>query len=242
MFVNQRLVYLELHKTGCTQVDELLSRLVDGRQIGKHNRLDFDPGERRVIGSIRSPWAWYVSLWAFGCEGKGEVFDNTVTARRARARAWRACYEDVHDPDLFRSWLLRVLDPDHARDVLPQFAATRLSRHAGLLTYRYLWLYSRRPRGLKRLREAELARFDDEQNLLTDVIRNEQLESDLVAALRRAGYTLEQDQLAGLGEMPRTNVSEHGPVGRYYDASTAELVRERDRLIVEKYGYAFTPS
>jgi hypothetical protein len=241
MFVNQRLVYLELHKTGCTQVDELLRRLVDGRQIGKHNRLDFDPGERRVIGSIRSPWAWYVSLWAFGCAGKGEVFDNTVKGRRARARDWRACYQDVHDPDLFRAWLLRVLDPDHARTVLPEYAATRLSRHAGLLTYRYLWLYSRRLRGLKRLRATELADFDDAQNLLTDVIRNEQLEGDLVAALQRAGYTLGGQQLAEVAERPRTNLSEHDPVDRYYDAPTAELVRERDRLIVEKYGYAFTP-
>ncbi len=48
------------------------------RSLGKHNRPDVMPTDRIVIGSVRNPWDWYVSLWAFGCGGAGAVRGRTT--------------------------------------------------------------------------------------------------------------------------------------------------------------------
>ena len=81
MFVNERLIYLQLQKTGCTHVAMLLDKLIGGEQVGKHNRLParLESEGRLIVGSVRNPWDWYVSLWAFGCEQCGGLADRLTS-------------------------------------------------------------------------------------------------------------------------------------------------------------------
>lgn len=60
-----------MQKTGCTHIAKLLSETCGGRQIGKHNWLQNYNQNKQIIGSIRNPWDWYVSLWAYGCKNRG---------------------------------------------------------------------------------------------------------------------------------------------------------------------------
>jgi hypothetical protein len=62
MFVADGLVYLELQKTGGSHICRLLEQYANGRPEGKHNRLTAEYSTHYVIGSIRNPWDWYVSL------------------------------------------------------------------------------------------------------------------------------------------------------------------------------------
>ena len=73
MFVARKLIFLELQKTGGSHIIRLLERYTDGITEGKHNRLPVDYDRKYIVGSIRSPWDWYVSLWAYGVGGKGAV-------------------------------------------------------------------------------------------------------------------------------------------------------------------------
>jgi hypothetical protein len=82
MYKTDELIYIQIQKTGCSHIAELLSKLFDGKQIGKHNAAtqhDLNSG-RHVISSIRNPWDWYLSLWSFGVQGNGG-FRNRVTRR-----------------------------------------------------------------------------------------------------------------------------------------------------------------
>ena len=79
MFVANGLVYLELQKTGGSHICRLLEKYAQGRQERKHNRVTIDASSGYVIGSIRNPWDWYVSLWAYGVSGQGAVRFRTVT-------------------------------------------------------------------------------------------------------------------------------------------------------------------
>jgi len=79
MFVADGLVYLELQKTGGTHICRLLEKYAKGRQGWKHHRLSVNAASDYVIGSIRNPWDWYVSLWAYGVSGQGAVRYRTVT-------------------------------------------------------------------------------------------------------------------------------------------------------------------
>jgi hypothetical protein len=79
MFVADGLVYLELQKTGGSHICRLMERYLHARPEGKHNRVTADIASAHVIGSIRNPWDWYVSLWAYGVGGRGAVRTRTVT-------------------------------------------------------------------------------------------------------------------------------------------------------------------
>jgi hypothetical protein len=79
MFAADGLVYLELQKTGGSHIRRLLEKYVQGRFTGKHNRVTLDTASSYVIGSIRNPWDWYVSLWAYGVGGQGAVRSRTLT-------------------------------------------------------------------------------------------------------------------------------------------------------------------
>jgi hypothetical protein len=89
VIVTERLVFLQLQKTGCTHIARLLLHDFDGRELnGKHRPLppSFDKGARPVVGTVRDPWDWYVSLWTFGCRQRGGPY-RRATAERS---AWRA--------------------------------------------------------------------------------------------------------------------------------------------------------
>lgn len=77
MFIADQLLFLELQKTGGSHIRKLLEQYTNGRTHGKHNRLLTVPENKSIIGTIRNPWDWYVSLWAYGVGGKGAILSRT---------------------------------------------------------------------------------------------------------------------------------------------------------------------
>lgn len=266
MFVSDRIVFIELHKTGCTHIGKLLAQLIDGRQVGKHNRAPaaLIAKEPCFLGSIRDPWEWYVSLWAYGCDHRGELYTHTtkskgslkglgwrsapLEATRLVARnlvrdpaPWHRCYADVNDPQGFRDWLRRMHDRRHWHDFAEGYGFSPVSRFGGLLTYRYLKLFCavNGSAGLPPFgSHTDLTDFERAHCYIDHFIRNERLEEDLIAALEGCGEGLSDEQKQKIRAGGRSNTSTRKErASYYYDAETAELVRERDRLIVEKFGY-----
>jgi hypothetical protein len=269
MFVSDRLAFIELHKTGCTHIRGLLKELVGGELAGKHNQADaelFD-GRRVFLGSVRDPWDWYVSLWAYGCDRKGIVYGNVtrgglklrghgwrddpwlavrelLAARpNAHAAEWQRTYRDASDAGAFRQWLRMMHDERYWSDFGQGYGRSRLSRLAGLFTWRYMKLFACRDgesHSLDRISSFEqLVEHDREHGFIDHFIRNEHLEADLFLALERSGFEVDADTKAEILARARTNTSSRRQGrGYYYDDATARLVGERDRLLVEKFGYA----
>lgn len=268
MFVSDRIVFLELQKTGCTHIRNLLEELVGGELVGKHNQAgpDLFSGDRFFLGSVRDPWDWYISLWAYGCDRKGTVFGNvTKKGLKVKGRGWKTnpysafrellqsspnrspdkwkrTYQDVSDPGAFREWLHMMHDKDCLPDVGEGYRQSVLGRVAGLLTYRYMRLFACRkgePDGLHALSTFDQLAEHERKNCFIDhFIRNENLESDLLAGLKQAGFKIPGETESEIASRPRTNTSsrKYG-ADYYYDRGTEALIADRDRLVVEKFGY-----
>lgn len=266
MFVNERLIYLQLQKTGCTHVAMLLDKLIGGEQVGKHNRLParLESEGRLIVGSVRNPWDWYVSLWAYGCELRGGLADRLTSGftirghgdfhdiphlarglayelRRPRSE-WSRVYSNVEDPRLFRGWLAMIHDPRHRHALGKQYSRSSMSFFGGFFTYRYAYLYSRNAAGLESDATdspEKLGAWLERDSVLDRTIRMEHLEADLLGILRECGFEIGEEQAGLLRTTGKTNYSRRRvELAYYYDAPSIELVGTRDAYLVRKYGYS----
>lgn len=265
MYISDRLVYLELEKTGSTHVIRMLRKLEEGGVIeGKHNRASPEllKSGRAMMGSIRNPWDWYVSQWGFGCESQGGLFlrqtgmgisgygmrEHPYFALRSilhqpwkPIKKWQYVYEDIKDPERFRLWLAMMFDPAHKQDIGNGYGHSNLSAFAGYFTYSYLYLYSRNIAGLydsSMRHEGDVCVFDQQQNMLDYMIRNEYLDEDLIQAIGELGIVLDDEKHAMLSTAFRTNESaRERDLSFYYDQYSLDLVAERESFIIAKYAY-----
>lgn len=270
MFVSDQLVYLQLQKTGCTHVADTLESVIGGERDRweKHGRMPdrFDPEDRIIVVSVRNPWDWYVSLWAFGCSGRGGLYNDLTSKKPLEAVSqavrnptkmaqsvghqlfkpvddWKRVYADWDDPELFQEWLHRLLETEFAYAARGRYLANPISRFAGLFTHRYVQLTTaaidkyRGASGPKTL--GELLEFDEEYNVVDDFIRLEHVEEDLIRVLDSTGYDLSEEQLEEIRNRTATNTSDRRETSYYYDSRSRDLVELKETLIVEKYGYGF---
>jgi hypothetical protein len=276
VFLSEKLVFLELQKTGSSHIVALLEKTIEGRVIGKH-----EPPSRQVfaqprtfVGSIRNPWEWYVSLWAYGCDKRGALYERVTKAPKGVTRSirrkirkkvsefrvwlrdpyyytfqalnnryrnpdeWRLSYADPDDPKAFRAWLRMIHGSRHRHDFADDYGNYPMSSFAGLLTYRYLRLFCRNDFADVQT-AAELQEFERKNCYIDYFIRNENLEGDFFTALDTAGVTISEEKRNLVHAARKTNTSsKKHPAAYYYDEETIDLVRDRERLLIEKFGYA----
>ena len=198
-----------------------------------------------------------MSLWAYGCGEEGGVYDDTTAPDSPglrllpsnevtrRKEAWRKVYSDAKKGENFRGWLDMVNDRDYRNDVDGLYAESSISRFAGLFTFRYVclatpWhlLFEKEESGGFSGME-ELSEFLDRHNMWTDVIRTESIPDDLVRILEDTGHGLSKQtkELIPFLSGRKINRSLHSDTIYYYDEKSIELIAERDKIIVDRFGY-----
>lgn len=238
MIETNKLIYIQMQKTGCTRIGEIILELCGGKSVGrKHSTLLSKP-DKFVLGSIRNPWEWYVSLWAFGCEGRGGVLSWLKDDPD-----WQKVYACSYNINNFRQWLRMVYSAKYLR--LMQNGYAEFCQHnpfqIGLMSWRYAYLYLAgidtdlvpRFEGCRQFVE-----YEKRHNMVDRFIRLENLYSTLYNGLLLAGYEIYQNDLISLC-FRKSNTSRHLPYQEYYDDDSIELVRDRERLIVDKFRYDF---
>lgn len=243
MFVSEKFVFIELHKTGCTHILHILGELLDGELIGKHNQASpnlFING-RVFLGSIRDPWEWYTSLWAYGCDKKGLLFHRVTLGSKDRKK-WIDTYRDVNDANAFRIWLSMMHDTKYINDIGEGYSNCSVNRFCGLMTFRFLNLFCTKVGEREKLNE--LSSFEQSKNyegrncFINHFIRNENLEADLFNGLENFGQPISNEIKSTVMSKSRTNTSsrKHGP-GYYYDIASEQLIAQRERVIIDKFKY-----
>lgn len=268
MVVNNKFIFLELTKAASSHLANLLVKHTDSKRIGKHNRIeDFNSlnGSVKILGCIRNPWDWYVSLWAAGCESREYLMRCATNKEPIKAikdyknspslmlysvynqltkptLLWKELYSDPYSKKNFNRWIKTVFNEKRCFDYRELYAKSSISSFAGILTYRYVRLYCDK---LKTLYGNEidsikkLASFDSLNNQLDFTIKVENISSDLLAALKLCDVKLPNNGIEELYQSSKTNSSKHLETREYYTDETIDLIYKREKLIVDKYNYSF---
>jgi hypothetical protein len=268
MYISKKLIYLQMQKCGSSHITSVLRKYIPGRMNEKHEQMtDYDKfRDRLIVSSIRNPWDWYVSLWAYGCGDGGGLrkyltnlplseIRHAATHRHLQTTAqslvrlvtqagrrpdWTALYSDSSNEANFRAWLRLLLGPEGRFIAKEGYSASAVKTAAGFMTYRFLSLTTEYNQwntvGRAASNLEELVAFADRHSIATRILRVESLDQDLADLLQSVGAKV---SFADLSEMRKTNTSTHRGYSDYYDNETRQLVAERDRLIVDRFGYAF---
>ena len=242
MYICKQFVYLGLHKTGSTYIQKYLQTVpqLQGKVRSGHPGVQSFPfwaQPKRVVGSIRNPWDWYVSLWAFGCLQKGGLYRKLTgkASGHPLSQQWKdhfqELYSDKSNEEHFRQWLQTIL-ADHKEEILG------INGKYGLMTARYLNMYNDRwkKKGKHLADLTEVVAFDKEHNRLTAIIRQERLDEDLTNFLSSVltDFTTED-----ISARSKRNLSIRQEYQQYYDESMIQLVEENEAFIIKKYGYEY---
>lgn len=257
------LVYLDLQKTGSTFVSQFLNDtcLLRCEKEIKHGRItsDYRPDAYYFI-TIRHPLDQYQSLYRYGLDGKGGLYERIVKNSRG------SIYKDGAGG--FPAWLEFMLDPSSAkyfgegydavrnglpawqRVLIPVLHPVRrlLGRHddysgqglrdCGFLSFRFLMLSLRFPlRTLSRCDASDLSACLRDAQIFDRVIRQEQLNDGL-----RALATIDKPEFfdqARVAEFfrkreTRINASSEQPLAEPGSALMAEL-RRREKILFDYY-------
>jgi hypothetical protein len=231
MIATERFVFIHLHKSGGSFVNECLQRFFpDARQLGYHLPLRLLPAELRqlpVLGFVRNPWSYYVSWYAFQSQRPQPnalfrcVSDDGALDFSGSVRNLLLLGEDA--PRLNR--LLGLLPDRYGAQGfglnLPNFALAPI-RDSGLGFYSFLFRYMYTGgAGEPWIGRCETLRVDFRQFL-------ESIDVSIGAEL---GEFIDN-------AAPR-NTSRHGDWRSYYDQALTDLVAQRDASVIERFGYRF---
>lgn len=227
MIVTPRFVFLHLHKSGGTFVNEGLLRHERGaRQLGYHLPRSLLPDVHRslpVLGLVRNPYGYYLSWYAFQAARASPnalfrvLSDDGSAGFAATVRRMLTLCDDA-------ALLDRVIAALPARYTnhglnLPGPALAAI-RGTGLGFYSFLFRHLYGDAG-----DVHIARL-------------EQLRTELPAVMAQAGVPAGAPLLAWLRDAPPRNASVHAGPNEAYDDALRALVAARDAAVIRRYGYA----
>lgn len=230
MLVSDKFVFLHLPRTGGTFVYEVIRKFFpSAREIGYHFPRELLPGEYShlpILGTVRNPWEFYIS-WYHHVRPRGTasilfswLSENGRLGLIGTIR--NALNLGVNDERL--DALIETLPEqvDYSRRNIPNMTkdAMRKVRGTGVGYYTF--------------------RFNHLFGNADDVFfcRLETLRQDLVAFFEGIGAATDELRDYVL-RLDKKNTAEYAPASTYYTAELAELVRIRDRQLVERFGFTF---
>jgi hypothetical protein len=229
MITTSRLVFLHLHKSGGTFVNECLLRfLPDARQIGYHLPRSMIPAEAAglpILGFVRNPWSYYVSWYSFQHQQTNPNFLYRILSDDGRldfAETLRNML-DLGAGSIRLDLILRALPAAYSNQGL-NLPASALApiRGTGLGFYSYLYRYLYGGVG--------------------DSVRigcMERLRDELPALLTDAGQPPTEEMSEFIAAAAPRNTSQHDLYAHYYSDKLRDLVGERDAEIIRNHDYRF---
>ena len=229
MIATDNLVFLHLHKSGGSFVNECLIRhLPSARHIGYHLPRALVPaglGHLPLLGMVRSPWSYYVSWYSFqrGLPNPNWLF-------RTLSEDGRLGFEAT-----VRNMLSLSVDEALLRTAASGLPSAYLNRGLNLPGFALLGIKDT-GLGFYSFLERHIHGPDDGRLFIG---RMERLREELPQMLEAAGQRVNAGMARFIASAPRRNASSHAPYAEHYDTALRDLVAERDAALIARMGYSF---
>ena len=229
MIVTPRFVFLHLHKSGGTFVNECLMKFVaDARHIGYHLPRSMIPADYSglpVLGFVRNPWSYYVSWYSFQLNRPNPNFLFRVLSDDGRLEFADTLRNmlDLGAGSIRLELVLRALPDAYSNQGLnlPRFALAPIrDSRLGFYTYLYRYLYAGGERPVV-------------------VGRLEELRDDLIPMLERVSQPVGKEMRRYIETESPRNTSDHTGYTDYYDDALRDLVAQRDAEVIQRHDYRF---
>ena len=239
MIVTDHFVFIHVSRTGGTFLNKLIMQQVSGaRMLQYHGHLRDLPAayaQLPVIGFVRNPWDWYVSMYS-DYRRKGQfVFQilsdrGTLDFERTVSR-----FLNLGDGSAASRRLLqhlarvapRVTNTGRpARNHLPGLRSKHFANYSEGIGY-YTWLFQ--------------LMFQSERGQAIHLGRFENLREEALRLFEETGTPITDPIAAYLGEAKPLNASPRPKnfVGAYAP-ELEQLVAEKERYLVDQFGYEFS--
>lgn len=244
---NLNTLFVHLPKCGGTFIETALhaeygnkSQIFDTDNLRHYSPSIEDKAKYKVIGNIRNPFSFYVSIWSYAMkcymhyikQQNREVFLPAIqNIMRKDSSIARRIFEDPNNIENFKEWFhlintekfVYLGDPiNFSNNVkLPEVKESYLDKGIGLSTWRYIKMYQHF--------QFEYLNKIEEDYLLDDVIKIENVDEDIK---RLFGFEINYSAV-------NYNKSEHLDYRLYYDQSMIDYILEADKYIFKKFNYDF---
>ncbi len=244
MIVHPKWVYLHIPKTAGKFTEQfLLSAFPDAkRYVRDHDSVSEVYGPyKQFFANIRNPWDWYASRYYHGRKIDGYWF-----------KVFGVGNKDIS----FKEFVLNMLEPSRIRVSFgpvgdhPIPVGTKLGHQnnwrvqvpvldyltnldIGMYTFWYIHTLFRKH---EKIFAGSLNVFKNHDRLITakKVCRCESLVEDMIRAMN-----LTKKQQGRLKKASPRNTVKRPETNSLYDSELVDLIKHKDRLIVEKYKYTY---
>lgn len=235
MITNDQFTFIHVHKTGGRSLNSVIAQCIPGSQmVGYHYPHALLPSERQhlpVIGVVRNPWDWYVSWYAFNRKMgmRNPLFivvsDGGKADFKTTIRQLVTLGDDSNESRENRAALAAVLPAEFGTDRGAGLTSACIDGFHEPQRGYYSWLLERM--------------LGNAQSPHLHVAKFENLQPDFIDIMRRLGVAESAALEAALQATEKKNSSSHSHYSHYYDAALRELIAERERDMIDTYGYAF---
>lgn len=241
MIVTDHFVYIHVSRTGGTFLNKLIMEHVPGaRMLQYHGHLRDLPAEYAhlpVLGFVRNPWDWYVSMYCDYKRKRQFVFQILSDRGTLDFDATVSRFLNLgNDSDTSKRLLQqlsraapRVINAQRpARNHLPGLRSAHFASYPEGVGY-YTWLFQ--------------LMFGTEREHQLHFGRQENLRNDALRLFEETGTPITDDMRAYLGHARPLNASPRPKnfIGAYAP-ELEELVAEKDAYLIERFDYEFTES
>lgn len=228
MIVTDHFVFLHLHKSGGTFVNDGLMQFVPAaRQIGYHlPRSQIPPmcSSLPALGLVRNPWSYYVSWFAFQSRRQQPNALFRILSEEGRlgfTATVRNMLQLGSTSDKLDALIAALPSRYSNRGLnLPGFALEAV-RGSNLGFYSYLYRYMYDMPGMMHIGRMEMLR------------------TELPIMLESVGQMVSEPLRRYIAEAAPRNTSEHGSYVEHYDDALRDLVALRDASVIDRHGYRF---
>ena len=174
--------------------------------------IDEQDKGKLIVGSVRNPYSWYVSLYHNHVNDEGSFFRET--------------FEDTNN---FSEWIKKFLTLNYK--VYHDLNFSILSQmDIGPYSYRMLFCYAAEVYSYKNLTSKDVVLGD------ISFIKTDDLAANFVNVVEN-NIGIDTAAKEAILTADRIHTSTHTHYRDYYDAEALELVAHKDRLIFELFGY-----